>query len=172
MLLSRLARTIWSLNRGAEAVAVGERALALLPSDDPDRLRPELRGWLARTRFLRGRFRPAAQDAEIALAEATAVGNTLAEAEALNTLGMARVALGDAEGGIASLQRAIAVGRGIGDIDSEITAYSTGGHVQRDRAHQDGAVHRPRGTGRSVTPARSLLQLDESRRRRNGLRSR
>ena len=124
MLLSRLARTIWSLNRGAEAVAVGERALALLPPDDPDHLRPELRGWLARTRFLRGRFRPAADDAEIALAEATAVGNSLAEAEALNTLGMARVALGDAAGGIASLQRAIAVGRRIADIDSEITAYS------------------------------------------------
>lgn len=124
LLLARLARTIWSLNRGAEAVAAGERALALLPPGDPDHLRPELRGWLARTRFLRGRFRPAAQDAELALAEATAVGNSLAEAEALNTLGMARVALGDAEGGITSLQRAIELGRRIADIDSEITAYS------------------------------------------------
>ena len=124
LLLARLARTIWSLNRGAEAVAAGERALALLGPEDPDHLRPELRSWLARTRFLRGRFRPAAQDAELALAEATAVGNSLAEAEALNTLGMARVALGDAEGGIASLQRAIEVGRRIADIDSEITGYS------------------------------------------------
>ncbi len=67
-LLARLARTIWSLNRGAEAVATGERALALLPTDDPLGARPALMAWLARTKFLRGRFRQAAADGEAALA--------------------------------------------------------------------------------------------------------
>ncbi|HET9103611.1 MAG TPA: AAA family ATPase [Solirubrobacteraceae bacterium] len=123
-LLAGLARAIWSLNRGPEAVALGERALEVLPEDDPDHLRPVLRGWLARTRFLRGRFRQAADDAEAALAEATAVGNTVAEAETLNTLGMARVALGDADAGIGYLTRAIEVARRVDDQDSMISAYS------------------------------------------------
>ena len=34
-LLARLSRTIWQLNKGVEAVAAAERALAILPEDEP-----------------------------------------------------------------------------------------------------------------------------------------
>jgi DNA-binding CsgD family transcriptional regulator len=123
-LLGRLSRILWSLNRGAEAVATGERALAMLPEDEPSRVRPLLLAWLARTRFLRGRFRDAIPDGEEALRAAVAVGNRMAETEVLNTLGMARVALGDVDEGVASLRRAIALAREGDDIDSLATAYS------------------------------------------------
>jgi DNA-binding CsgD family transcriptional regulator/tetratricopeptide (TPR) repeat protein len=123
-LLARLSRTIWSLNRGAEAVETAERALAMLPDDDPGAVRPLLLAWLARTRFLRGRFRQAAGDGEVALEAAVRAGDRLAETEVLNTLGMARVALGDVEEGVGLLRRAIQTARDNGDVDSLTTAYS------------------------------------------------
>ena len=100
-LLARLSRVVWGLNRGAEAVQVGERALAMIPPDDPLGTRPLLRAWLARMRFLRGRFREAAADAEVALAAAVQADDCAAQSELLNTLGMAQIALGEVEEGIA-----------------------------------------------------------------------
>jgi DNA-binding CsgD family transcriptional regulator len=123
-LLARLSRTIWSLNRGEEAVAMGERALGMLPPDDPHGVRPLLLAWLARTRFLRGRFRQAAADGEVALQAAIDAGDVHAESELLNTLGMAQVALGHVEEGVAKLRRAIEVATGNDDPDTVVTAYS------------------------------------------------
>jgi DNA-binding CsgD family transcriptional regulator/tetratricopeptide (TPR) repeat protein len=123
-LLARLARTIWSLNRGPEAVETGERALAMLGDDDPGRVRPSLLAWLTRMKFLRGRFRQAAEDGEEALAAAIEAGDSDAEAEVRNTLGMAQVAMGQVDEGIAQLNRAIEVAREHDELDSMLTAYS------------------------------------------------
>jgi DNA-binding CsgD family transcriptional regulator len=123
-LLARLARTIWSLNRGPEAVETGERALAMLGDDDPGRVRPSLLAWLTRMKFLRGRFRQAAEDGEEALAAAIEAGDSDAEAEVRNTLGMAQVAMGQVQEGIAQLNRAIEVAREHDELDSMLTAYS------------------------------------------------
>jgi DNA-binding CsgD family transcriptional regulator len=123
-LLARLARTIWSLNRGEEAVANAERALALVPEDDPFGVRPGLLAWLARTKFLRGRFRQAAADGEIALQAAIDAHDWFAEAEVNNTLGMARVALGDVDEGVRSLRRAAEIARDNDEPDTLVTAYS------------------------------------------------
>ncbi|MGP0052356.1 MAG: ATP-binding protein [Solirubrobacteraceae bacterium] len=123
-LLARRSRILWSLNRGPEAMAAAARALALLPAEDPDRIRPLVLAWMARVGFLRGRFRQAVADGEVALAAAVASGNRFAETEVLNTLGMARVALQDVDGGVALLRRAIALARETGDVDSLTTAYS------------------------------------------------
>jgi DNA-binding CsgD family transcriptional regulator len=123
-LLSRLSRTIWSLNRGEEAVALGERALSMLSVEDPFGVRPLLLAWLARTKFLRGRFRQAAADGEVALQAATEAGDVFAEAEVLNTLGMAQVALGEVDEGVARLRRAIELGRIHDEPDTLLTAYS------------------------------------------------
>jgi DNA-binding CsgD family transcriptional regulator/tetratricopeptide (TPR) repeat protein len=122
-LLARQARMTWALNRGAEAVEIVERALALLPADDA-RVRPRLLAWLARTRFLRGRFRESIRDGEPALRTAVEAGDTVAETELLNTLGMARAALGDVDIGVDLLRRAQQVARDIEDFDSLATAYS------------------------------------------------
>ncbi len=123
-LLARLSRTIWTLNRGAEAVETAERALEMLPDDDPGGVRPLILAWLARTRYLRGRFRTAVQDGELALEAAVQAGDRMAETEVLNTLGMARVALGDVDEGVRLLRRAIELARERDDADSLATAYS------------------------------------------------
>jgi DNA-binding CsgD family transcriptional regulator/tetratricopeptide (TPR) repeat protein len=122
--LARLARITWALNRGEQAVALGERALALIPEDEPGVIRPRLEAWLARWRFLRGRFRDAASDAERALEAAIGAGDPLAEADARNTLGMARVALGQVDEGVALLRRSIELAGEHGDYDGLATAHS------------------------------------------------
>jgi ATP/maltotriose-dependent transcriptional regulator MalT len=123
-LLSRLARIQWSLNRGAEGVETAQRALSLLPPDESSRERPLLMAWLARTLYLRGKFRDAIPDASAALTAAIDAGDRHAEGEVLNTLGMAHISLGDVESGVAMLERAIRIAREDDDLDNLGTAYT------------------------------------------------
>jgi DNA-binding CsgD family transcriptional regulator len=124
-ILARLARTLWALNRGLEGVATAERALAMLPDGaEPSHERAMLLGWLARTRALRGRYRDATRAGERALEEAVAAGDTVAEGEVLNTLGMAQLALGEFEEGVASLRQAIAIAERNEDADGITYAYA------------------------------------------------
>ncbi len=123
-LLARLARIQWSLNRGVEGVDTAQRALEMLPDDEPTRERALLLGWLARRQYLRGRFRDALRDGEEALAAALAAGDRQAEGEVRNTLGMTQVALGRVDEGVAQLWRAIEIAREDEDPDSVTTAYS------------------------------------------------
>jgi DNA-binding CsgD family transcriptional regulator/tetratricopeptide (TPR) repeat protein len=123
-LLGSQARTIWSLNRGEEAVAMVERALAILPPEDPQGVRPQLLAHLTRTRFLRGRFREVATDGELALEAARELGDRSSESEMLNTLGMTQAVLGDVDRGVERLRQAIEVARLSEDYDNLATAYS------------------------------------------------
>ncbi len=123
-LLGRLARTQWNLNRGPEGVETAERALALLPEGDSSRERASLLSWLARTRFLRGRFREAVRDADEARSAAVALEDESTEVEALNTLGMANIALGQVDEGVAQLHRAIDLARRAEDLENLGYAYS------------------------------------------------
>jgi DNA-binding CsgD family transcriptional regulator/tetratricopeptide (TPR) repeat protein len=122
--LERLARTQWSLNRGLEGVDTAGRALAMLQDGEAEDLRASLLGWLARTRFLRGKFHDAVRGGEEALTASVAAGDEQAETEVLNTLGMAKIALGRVEEGAAHLRRAIALAREQDDIDSLTYAYA------------------------------------------------
>ena len=156
-LLGRRARILWSLNRGEEAVALAERALAMVPDDDPRGDRPLLLAWLARSRFLRGRLRQSATDAEAALAAAIDAGDTTAETEVLNTLGMAQVSLQQTDAGLASLRSAVELARANGDIDSLATAYSNladmlgiaGRPAEALRTARDGLAATPRNYRRN-----------------------
>jgi DNA-binding CsgD family transcriptional regulator/tetratricopeptide (TPR) repeat protein len=123
-ILVRRGRVLWSLNRGAEAIALGERALAMIPAGDPGTDRMLIRAWLARLQFIRGKFREGKADGEAALAEALAAEDRSAEIELLNTVGMAKVCLGEVEEGLDSLRRAIALARECDDLDRLATAYS------------------------------------------------
>jgi ATP/maltotriose-dependent transcriptional regulator MalT len=123
-LLARLARVQWSLNRGREGIATAQRALALLPEKQSSRQRALLMAWLARTQFLRGHLRDAIPDGEAALAAAVAAGDTHAEGEVLNTLGMAHIALGDVEVGVEVMQRAIEIAQATEDLDNLGYAHS------------------------------------------------
>jgi DNA-binding CsgD family transcriptional regulator len=123
-LLGMLARTLWALNRGEQAVETAERALALLPADDRGLERAKLLAWLARNRFLRGRFREAMTEAEEALSIAVDGGHAAAEAETLNTLGMAMIALGQVDEGVARMQRTIEIARQIDDLGAMTYGYT------------------------------------------------
>ena len=123
-LLGWLARSLWALNRGRDALDTAQRALEMLPADDASAgaERAALLAWLARTRVLRGRYRDAIADGELALAAVAAAGDPVAESEVLNTLGMAQMALGDVDAGVASLQRARQIATDHGDIDGVVYA--------------------------------------------------
>ncbi|HWC87433.1 MAG TPA: AAA family ATPase [Solirubrobacteraceae bacterium] len=123
-LLMRLARVRWSLNQGESALACAQRALSLLPAGDPGHERVAIQAWLARVRCLRGRYRDAVTDGEEALAAAVAIKDRHAEAEILNTLGMARMVLGDVDEGVMSLRRAVEISRELDDMDALTDAYA------------------------------------------------
>jgi ATP/maltotriose-dependent transcriptional regulator MalT len=122
--LERLARTQWSLNRGLEGVQTAQRALAMLPEGEAEDQRASLLAWLARTRFLRGKFRDAVMDGREALSAAVNAGDHLAETEVLVTLGMAQIALGQVDEGVAHLRRAIGLAREQDDVDGLTYAYA------------------------------------------------
>jgi DNA-binding CsgD family transcriptional regulator len=137
-LLYRKARIQWSLNRGLESVSTMERALSMLPSDEVSVERASVTSWLARMRFLRGRYRHAIEEGEAALEEAVAVGDRHAEGEILNTLGMAHISIGDVEPGVALLRRSIEIATQLHDLDNLGYAYSNladmlGLHAARTR---------------------------------------
>jgi ATP/maltotriose-dependent transcriptional regulator MalT len=122
-LLAQLSKLQWSLNRGVEAVQTAERALSMLPEEaNPERA--PLMAWLARTRFLRGRFREAVADGEPALQDARRAGDQATEADILNTLGMAHMALGSVDDGVELMERAIRIARETDDLDNLGYAYS------------------------------------------------
>jgi ATP/maltotriose-dependent transcriptional regulator MalT len=123
-LLHQRAKSQWQLNRGAAAVELAREALELLPADGATRERASVLSWLARSRFLRGKFREAVTGGEEALAAALAANDIATEAEALNTLGMARISSGDVDEGVRCLRRAIELGRTNDIIDATTNAYS------------------------------------------------
>jgi len=123
-LLARKARIQWSLNRGLEGIRTAERALSLLPADETTAERASLMAWLARTRFLRGRYRGAIDEGNAALQAATDAGDRHTEGEALNTLGMAHISVGNVDDGVAQLRRSIEIGKETHDLDNLGYAYS------------------------------------------------
>jgi ATP/maltotriose-dependent transcriptional regulator MalT len=123
-LLDDLSRVQWSLNRGLEALETAQRALELLPDDEPTSERASLLAWLARTLHLRGRYREALKEGETALTTALTAGDRRAESEVLNTLAMSEVLLGSVEDGIARMRRAIQIAHEDDDLDGLGTAYS------------------------------------------------
>jgi DNA-binding NarL/FixJ family response regulator/tetratricopeptide (TPR) repeat protein len=123
-MLARLSRTIWMLNQGAEAVAAAERALAILPDDEPAGVRPLILAWLARMRLLRGNFQDAVADGERALELAVAAGDRESESNLLNTLGMAKSHLQELDEGVALLRRAVDVAVAADDLDGISVAYA------------------------------------------------
>jgi DNA-binding CsgD family transcriptional regulator/tetratricopeptide (TPR) repeat protein len=158
-LLTRLSRIQWSLNRGPEGVETAQRALALLPAGEISVDRALLLAWLARTRFLRGRFRDALQDGEEALAAAVAAGDARAETEVLNTLGMTEIALGRVEEGSARMRRSIELARANDDVDGLTYAYSNFADLLNLAGRTRDALEIAR-EGLHATPARMTRNHD------------
>jgi DNA-binding CsgD family transcriptional regulator len=121
-ILRRRGAMLWSLNRGEDAIAAGTRALELIPAGDPERA--DVRGWLARLQFLRGRFREARTEADAALRDARADGAEHAVADLLDTRGMVLTALGEVEAGAESLRAAIELAGRLGEVERVSTSYA------------------------------------------------
>ncbi len=158
-LLARLARTEWQLNRGLEGVETAQRALAMLPDDEVSPERVALVAWLARTRFLRGRFRDAIEDAEEALSEAVAIGDRRTQGEVLNTLGMARIALGHVDEGVEDLRGAVAIAEEQEDDDAISNAYANLASVLGNAGRTHEALSTAR-EGLAATPRRATRSRD------------
>ena len=122
-LLFRRGRSRWRLNQASQGLADAQQALALLPAE-PSADRAGVLSWIARTQVLRGHFREAIAEGEPALAMAREVNLPIVVGGTLNTLGMARIALGEVEAGEACLREAIRLAREHEDIDDLATAYS------------------------------------------------
>lgn len=122
-LLVRRGRSRWRLNQARAGMDDLERALALLP-EEPSAERARLLSWIARTRSLRGHYREAIREGEQARAVAEQAELPVVVGEVLNTLGMARIALGEVEAGEALLREAITLAREQDDLDDLGTAYS------------------------------------------------
>ncbi len=121
--LARLARMQWHLNRAGAALESAERARVHLAGDGAECERASLLSWIARTQVLRGRYRDAVVGGQAALEAAVAAGDRRTEGEVLNTLGTARIALGDVERGEQQLRQAIALAREEDDLDAVATAH-------------------------------------------------
>jgi DNA-binding CsgD family transcriptional regulator/tetratricopeptide (TPR) repeat protein len=156
--LSKLARTQWTLNRGLEGIETAQRALAMLPEDEGD-LRASLLAWLSKTSFLRGRFRTALSDGQEALAAATAAGDRDAEMEVLNTLGMTQIALGDVEEGMTCLRRAIELAREMDDLDELGYTYGNLADLLNLRGRTREALETAR-EGVAAMPRRMVASLE------------
>ncbi len=121
--LVRRGRSRWRLNQAGAATEDLESALALLP-EETSAERAQLLSWIARTRSLRGHYREAIIEAERARTVAEAAKLPVVVGEVLNTLGMAKIALGDVQAGEASLREAISLAAEQDDLDDLGTAYS------------------------------------------------
>ena len=88
-----------------------------------------------------------------------AAGDRVAEAELLNTLGMAYASLGDVERGIASLRRAIDLARANDDFDSLATAYCNLADMLSVAGQTEEALRMAR-EGLSVTPSHHVRSYE------------
>jgi DNA-binding CsgD family transcriptional regulator/tetratricopeptide (TPR) repeat protein len=122
-LLVRRGRSRWRLNQASSGSEDLERALTLLP-EEASAERARLLSWIARTRTLRGHYREAIREGEPAREAAEAASLPVVVGEVLNTLGMARIALGEVDAGEALLREAITLAREQDDLDDLGTAYS------------------------------------------------
>ncbi|ADB53739.1 ATP-binding protein [Conexibacter woesei] len=123
MLLERLQRAQWHLNRPEETIATIDRALALLDPEERSHERVALLAAKARVRMLQSRYREAVELAEETMALAEEVGDHAVASRLRNALGSALVGLGDAEAGEARLREGLAIARERGLLDETLTSY-------------------------------------------------
>ena len=119
-LYGMLQRSLWNMLRADEATAALEHGLALLADDGPSPERAGLLSRKARMLMLQSRFHRAVAVARRALAEQAELdadgAEHIDEAGALNALGVSLAATGDAEEGVAALQRALDLANAIGRL--------------------------------------------------------
>ncbi len=119
--LERLSRQLWRLGSPEEAATTRERALALLPDDEPLEERATILASRARELMLSARYREAVDTAREALEQARAAGAVHPEIRALDALGVSLAWLGD-DAGLPALRKSIDLAL---QADLPITAVTT-----------------------------------------------
>ena len=123
-------RLAWYLNESGDwqaGVAAFERALALVPIDPPTPERARLLADVAHSLMVRSRFGDSLALGEAALAISRAVGARVAEAQALNVIGLDLACRSDFERGIPVLREGHALAVEIGDPQAMfLTAVALG----------------------------------------------
>jgi predicted ATPase/DNA-binding CsgD family transcriptional regulator len=105
-LLWRLHRIRWELNRQDESIETLDRALSLLEPLEPTSELATLLAAKSRARMLQARNREAIEAGREAIEVARSVGDPAAEAQALNSIGVALAAARQVDDGIAALREA------------------------------------------------------------------
>ena len=139
----------WHLGRGEESLATLEHGLSLVPPDDVSLVRGTLlRSW-ALTMMLRGRNTEAIEAAQEALKIAETLGDVRLRIRALNSLGTARMNLGEIDTGAAALREVLEVAKREGFVSEQNSAYVNlgdalhlGGRLSEARAVVEEGVSR------------------------------
>lgn len=113
----------WHLGRGEESLATLEHGLSLVASDDVSLVRGTLLRTWSLTMMLRGRNTEAIEAAREVLQIAERLGDVRLRTRGLNTLGAARMNLGEIDTGAAALREALEVAKREGFTSEQNSAY-------------------------------------------------
>ncbi|MGH2446791.1 MAG: helix-turn-helix transcriptional regulator [Candidatus Limnocylindria bacterium] len=134
-------RLAWYLNESGdwqEGVTALERAVTLIPIDPPTRERARVLSDLAHSLMVRSRFGDSLALAEAALAISRAVGAPVAEARALNALGLDLACRSDLDRAIPMLRDAHTLASEIGEVQAIfLTGVGLGWALDETGRHED-----------------------------------
>ena len=123
MLYERLARYVRDTDGHDRALAYVERALELVPDDPPSVDLSRVLAGVAGQLMTHGRYAEARELASRAADVARTVSSIVAEADALNTLGVVTTVIDDVEAGVAMLHSALALAKRCGDPHQQMRSY-------------------------------------------------
>jgi DNA-binding CsgD family transcriptional regulator len=121
--LGELANAQWNAGRGDDSRATLERALSLLPDEEPTLIRARLLSEHVRFLMLQGRYRESIDEAPRALAAADGADAPAVRGRILNRLGVSLFSVGEEEKGAAELEKAIELARERGSDDDVASGY-------------------------------------------------
>ncbi len=123
VLHERLARYVRDTTEHDQALELVQRALELLPQHSPSGDRARVLAGVAGQLMTHGRYIEARSYAADAVDEARLTGSTVAEADALNTLGVLATVIDDVERGLTMLREALVLARRCGDAHQQMRSY-------------------------------------------------
>ena len=123
VLYERLARYVRDTVEHDQALELVQRALELVPEDPPSADHARVLAGVAGQLMTHGRYTEARSFATRAVDEARLIGSILAEADALNTLGVLATVIDDVEHGLAMMREALVLAERCGDAHQQMRGY-------------------------------------------------
>lgn len=124
LLYAALGRYLWFTGDGAAALAACREAVRLVPEDPPSVARARVMAGLGQILMILTHSEEAVAITTDAVRLAGATEARTIESHALNTLGLLRAYLGDVDGGLAMLRRALEIATEVGSVDDIGRAWS------------------------------------------------